>query len=85
MLLKMTMGGLIWFSSDVYRLYFEHPFRVRDLSLATLGLQAPGSSSRLYPGFLAYRVALGTLQAGTYNNEDIGTLGRYFAEDRCGA
>jgi len=81
----MTMRGLIWFSSDVYRLSFEYPFRMRNLSLAELGLQAPGSSRQLYPGSFINRVARGTLPASTYSNEDTGTLGRYFAEDVCGA
>jgi hypothetical protein len=81
----MTMRGLIWFSSDICRLYFEHPFRVRYLSLAALGLQAPGNSRQLCPGSLIRRVARGTPPSSTYNNEDTGTLGRHFAEDGCGA
>jgi hypothetical protein len=81
----MTMRGLIWFSSDVCRLYFEHPFRVQYLSLAALGLHAPGSSRQLYPGFLTHRVARGTLPVSAYSNEDAGTLGRHSAEDGCGA
>jgi hypothetical protein len=76
---------LIWFSSDVYRLSFEHPFRVQYLSLAALGLHPPGSSRQPYPGFLTHHIARDTLHASTYNNEEIGTLARYSAEDRCGA
>ena len=81
----MTMRGLIWCSSDVYRLYFEHPFCVRYLSLAALGLQAPGDSCQPSPGFFTHRVARGTLPASTYSNEDVGALGRYSTEDKCGA
>jgi hypothetical protein len=81
----MTMRGLIWFSSDVCRLYFERPFRVLHLSLVALGLQSPGNSRPIAPGFLIHRVARGSLHASTYNNEDTGTLGRYSAEDGCGA
>jgi hypothetical protein len=81
----MTMRGLIWFSSDVCRNCFEHPFLVRYLSLAALGLQAPGISHQPYPGFLTHRAAPGTLLVSTYSNEDAGTLVRYSAEDECGA
>ena len=81
----MTMRGLIWFSSDIYRLYFEHPFRMLYLSLAELGLQPPRNSRQLCPGFLTHRVDRGTLPASTYSNEDTGTLGRYFAKDGRGA
>ena len=80
----MTMRSLIWFSSDVCRLCFGHSFRVRYLSLAALGLQAPGSDRQLCPGFLIHRVAPGTHHACANNNEDNGTLGRYPAEDGCG-
>jgi hypothetical protein len=79
------MRGLIWFSSVVCRLHFEHPFGVQYLSLAALGLQAPGNSHQLGPGFLTQRVARVTLHASTYSNENTGTLGRYSAEDGCGA
>jgi hypothetical protein len=79
------MRGLIWFSSDVCRLSFEYPFRVQYLSLAALGLHAPGNSRQLSPGFLIHRIARGTLPASAHNNEDTGTFGRYSAEDECGA
>ena len=75
------MRRLIWFSSDVCRLYFGHSFRVQYLSLAALGLQAPRSYRQLCPGFLVHRVAPGTHHACANNNEDIGTLGRYSTED----
>src|SRR5229473_253925 len=81
----MTMRGLTWFPSDVCRLHFEHPFRVQYVSLASLGLHPTGNSHQLCPGFLTYRLDRGTLPASTYNNEDTGTLGRYSAENRCGA
>jgi hypothetical protein len=81
----MTMRVLIWFSSNICRLYFEHPFRVQYLSLAALGLQPPGNSHQLCPGFLTHRVARGTLPASAYSIEDTGTPGRYSAEDECGA
>ena len=76
---------LIWFSSDVPRLSFEHSFLVQYLSLAALGLQAAVNGRQLYPGFLTDRFGRGNLHASTYSNEDTGTLGRYSAEDGCGA
>ena len=70
----MTMRGLIWLSSNICRHYFEHPLRVQYLSLVALGLQAPGNSRQLAPGFLTDHIACGTLPAGTYSNEDASTL-----------
>ena len=81
----MTMRGLIWISSDICRLHFEHLFRVFYLSLAALGLQAPVIRRQPCPGFLIYCVARGTPHASTYNNENTGALGRYSAEDGRGA
>ena len=77
---------LIWVSSDVPRLSFEHSFPVLYLSLAALGLQqAPGNNHRFCPGFLTHRVGRGNLYDCAYNNEDTGTLRRYSAEVGCGA
>ena len=77
--------GLTCYASDVGRLHFEHPLRGPALFLAPLGLQNTSPYRGTSPGFWVHSVAFGIVHASTDNIANIGTLGRYTTEDRCGA
>lgn len=71
--------------SGVYWGHYQHPLPVYDISLARLGLRSPGRGYQLDSGFPSERVTCLALYASSNSLADIGTLGRYYSEDRRGA
>jgi hypothetical protein len=50
-----------------------------------MGLQSPVNNRQLRPRLRVYCVTRDTLHARANNNANLGSLGRYSPEDRCGA